>query len=208
MNDLHKLKSSVHRLTREHRSTHIDPLTQKTSYPTEMSLFEQLRIEQAAGRRGGQKAGSGSRSPIALAAMVLWSDIQETLNNTHITLTGTDGAHLPAEQKLTQWIDAVNQTGDELQLGRCIRVTEAWANSITSLLNPEPSIAITGACPACGQTHAWAWEDGEYLRNTALTATIHTANCQACEATWPRQEFENLAAAITTEAPIRQENVA
>ena len=196
MNDLTTLTQNIHILAREHKTRHHDETTGKTTYPTELSLFDQLRLELESGRRATGTSGNGSRSPIALGAVILWNEIRETLNTTTITITGHDQPTTTPEQKLELWITTARQTNDQALTQRCIRKTTAWINAINDLINPEPSIEISGACPACHQTHAWTLEDGEYRRNTALTATITTAKCRTCQAEWARQDFENLAATI------------
>lgn len=194
------LADNVHRLAREHKTTHIDPVTKKVTYPTEMSLFEQLRTEQASGRRGGATSGSGSRSPIALAAVMLWHELQEAPNTNLIKATGKDWPEASPEQKLDLWVRSVYRANDSYRLEQCLKLTTAWINSIVDLLNPEPTIEIKGACPACRETHSWTLVDGEYLRNAALTATVTGADCRACGARWPQQDFQALAASIGQQA--------
>lgn len=200
MDALQTLTQAAHRLSRDHKSLHIDPITQVATYPTELSLFTQLRIEQESGRRGGGTSGSGSRSPIALSAVILWNEIQEALNTRVIALTGSDAPRASAEEKLDHWVKSVKQSGAPEDEAHCAKALNAWVNAITDLLNPEPRIELTGQCPVCHQTHSWTLDDGEYFRNTALSATIQSANCRACGTEWPRQEFQALAASINQEA--------
>lgn len=103
--DLQNLNDQVHQLTRPHRTTYIDPERGSVTYRTEVALFEQLRQEQASGNRagGGGASGSGSRSPVAIQALMLWMEIHETLNTRHVAITGRDDHSLAPEAKLQKW---------------------------------------------------------------------------------------------------------
>lgn len=57
------LRSTVHRLTRDHKTTHVDSETGHVTYPTELALFTQLRQEQASGSRAATGAKSSGRAP-------------------------------------------------------------------------------------------------------------------------------------------------
>lgn len=188
------LRSTVHRLTRDHKTTFVDSETGHVTYPTELALFTQLRQEQASGSRAATGAkSSGSRSPIALGAVTLWSEIRETLNTMHIALTGKDNPTLTPEQKLQHWADATagDTTGQSAE--KCLRSATKWATAIETLLNPIPRLEVKGACPTCAATHAWTWVEGEYVRNTAITATRNEARCGACQTSWEGQAINDLA---------------
>lgn len=195
MNAISQLDQNINVLARDHRATHTDPITRKTSYPTEFGLLQQLRLETASGTRRGAQSGSGSRSPIALAAVVLWSEIQETLNTAMISITGRDHPELAAETKLIAWNDAAVRAGEPV-VGKCVKTTDKWIKDITELLNPEPSIDIKGQCPECHEHHSVLTQDGEKLLNTALTATLLEAKCRNCGASWARQDFAALAESV------------
>lgn len=200
LNTLQQLNESIRLLTREHRTLHVDAETSKATYPIELSLFDQLRLEQASGRRGGGGAsGSGSRSPVAMAALILWTEIRESLNTTHISITGTDAPAMTPETKLELWVQHAARSTDDAVPARCLQAVNSWANAIQDLLNPVPSIEINGPCPACKQPHVWTLEDGERIRNTALTATTTEAKCRACHAEWSSTEFDELATSISQE---------
>lgn len=199
VNALQQLNESIRLLTREHRTLHVDSVTGNATYPIELSLFDQLRLEQASGRRGGAGSGSGSRSPVAMAALILWSEIRESLNTTHISITGTDAPAMTPETKLELWVRHAARSTDDAVPERCLQVVNSWANAIQDLLNPVPSIEINGPCPACNQTHAWTLHDGEKIRNTALTANITEAKCRSCHAEWSSAEFDQLATSIIQE---------
>ncbi|TLM87223.1 hypothetical protein [Pseudarthrobacter sp. NamE5] len=189
-----QLNDAVHRLTRNHRVTHTDPHTGKTSYLTVLSLFTQLRQEQASGnRRSGGSKSTGSRSPIAINAVTLWSEIRETLSTRFIAFTGKDDTNMLPETKLQKW--AVSTLADTTgrSIETCLRTATTWATSIESLISPTPRIEVRGACPACAATHAWTWDQDEYVRNTAITATRHEARCGACGTTWAGADIHDLA---------------
>lgn len=189
-----QLIATVHRLTRDHKTTHTDPHTGEVTYPTVLSLFTQLRQEQASGnRRASGGKSSGPRSPIAINAVTLWSEIRETLSTKHIALSGKDDTSMLPETKLQKWAVATlaDTTGRETE--RCLQTAAKWAAAIQGLISPAPRIEVQGACPACAATHAWTWADDEYVRYTAITANRHEARCGACGATWEGSAIADLA---------------
>ncbi|MGM9473173.1 DUF7341 domain-containing protein [Pseudarthrobacter sp. YS3] len=193
-----KLNETVHRLTRDHRTTVADPETGTRTYPTELALFTQLEQELSSSSRPSGGASTGPRIPLALAAVMLWSEIRETLNTKHIAITGRDDTLKPPAQKLQEW--AAWAGSDEA--AKCLRASAAWARAIEQLINPIRRTEITGACPAvdCGATHAWTWEDGEYVRNTAIMATGSEARCGACGTAWVGAELHSLALGLRKDA--------
>ena len=191
------LRSTVHRLTRDHKTTHVDAATGHVSYPTAIALFTQLRQEQASGSRAATGAkSSGSRSPIALGAVTLWSEIRETLSSMHIALTGKDDPRLSPEAKLQNWAEAAESDTSGRSAERCLATVTKWATAIETLLNPVPRLEVKGACPVCSETHAWTWNEDQYVRNTAITATRHEARCGACNTSWQGQEINELASSL------------
>jgi hypothetical protein len=191
-----QLNEAVHRLTREHRITYIDAESGDKSFPTELSLFEQLRQEIQSGRRAkASGGGTGSRSPIAIPAFSLWCEIRETLSTKHIAITGKDEPGLSPESKLQKWAvwTQADTTGEAGK--KCLENATKWMLSIQQLLNPIRRTEIVGGCPQpdCGATHAWTWVEDEYVRNTALTATGAEATCGACGTTWIGVELHALA---------------
>lgn len=198
---VHELNATVHRLTRDHKTTHTDTHTGATTYPMVLSLFTQLRMELASGnRRGTGAAGTGSRSPIAISAVTLWAEIRETLNTVHITLTGQDDWTLTPEAKLQKWAASTlrDTTGQDAE--KCLRTATKWAAAIESLISPIPRIEVRGACPTCAATHAWTWNEDEYVRNTAITATRFEARCGACNTSWTGVAINDLAKNIRNAA--------
>lgn len=184
-----ELAKNISVLTKAHPVKHVDPETGGISYPNESSLFEQIRTEIGSSSRRGGKSGSGSRSPVALAAVALWSEIQESLNTSYIANMGADKPELRPEMKLESWVSFAE---DPETIARCVETTGRWIAEIRELINPEPSIELVGRCPACGNSHAFTEQDGETIRNTALTANIHGANCRSCDAHWKPNQFEDL----------------
>ncbi|QIV87525.1 hypothetical protein D3791_10585 [Glutamicibacter mishrai] len=184
-----ELSKNITVLTKAHPVKHIDPENGSVSYPNETSLFEQIRKEIGSSSRRGGKSGSGSRSPVALAAVALWSEIQESLNTSYIANTGTENPELPPETKLDSWASFAK---DEETIIRCVETTSQWIAEIRELINPEPSVELVGRCPACGNTHAFTEQDGETIRNTALNASMFGANCRSCGAHWEPKQFEDL----------------
>lgn len=193
-----KLNETVHRLTRDHRTTVADPESGARTYPTELALFTQLEQELSSSSRRSGGTSSGPRIPIALAAVMLWSEIRETLATMHIAITGHDDHRKPPAQKLQEW--AAWAGPDDA--AKCLRTATAWANAIEQLINPVRRTEITGPCPTadCGATHAWTWEDGEYVRNTAITATGSEARCGACGTVWMGAELHSLALGLRGQA--------
>lgn len=194
---LQNLNDQVHQLTRPHRTTYTDQDTGAVTYPTELSLFDQLRQEQASGNRsgGGGASGSGSRSPVAIQALMLWMEIRETLNTQYILITGKDDHAVTPEAKLQKWGAHTQSDAKFDEAKRCLETVSGWAAAIRDLLHPVRRTEISGPCPNenCGATHAWKWVDGEYLRNTAITATGAEARCAACGQTWTGNALHSLA---------------
>ncbi|KQQ98405.1 hypothetical protein ASF72_18340 [Arthrobacter sp. Leaf141] len=193
------LNATVHRLTREHRTTNTDADTGEKSYPTELSLFQQLQQEIQSGRRAeGAGGGTGSRSPIAIPAFSLWSEIRETLATMHTAITGKDEPKLSAESKLQKWAAWTQADNSGETARKCLENATKWMLSIQQMLNPVRRAEIVGACPQdeCGATHAWTWDEGEYVRNTAITATGAEATCGACGTVWAGTELYTLAKEI------------
>lgn len=197
-----QLNNTVHRLTREHRTTHIDSDTGTKTFPMELSLFEQLQQEIESGRRVGGAGGSGSRSPIAIPAFSLWSEIRETLSTMHIAITGKDEPKLSPESKLQKWAVWTQSDNSGEAARKCLENATTWMLSIQQLLNPVRRTEIVGRCPQteCGATHAWTWAEDEYVRNTAITATGAEATCGACGTTWIGTELHTLAMDLRKEA--------
>ena len=196
------LNDLVHQLTRAHRTTYTDPETGSVAYPTEVSLFDQLRQEQASGNRtgGGTATGGGSRSPVAIQALMLWMEIRETLNTQYIAITGRDDQTVSPEAKLQKWGAYAQSDPHGTESLQCIQTISGWSMAIRDLLHPVRRTEITGACPHCDATHAWKWTDGEYIRNTALTATGAEAHCGACGTIWAGEALHTLAQGLTSEA--------
>ncbi|WP_458116989.1 DUF7341 domain-containing protein [Arthrobacter sp. D2-10] len=196
------LVDHIHQLTREHKASHTDTDTGIVSYPSEMSLFDQLRLEQASGRRNTGGTGSGSRSPIAVQAVILWSEIRETLNTRHIQITGTDVPGLPPETKLQKWgMHALADPAGKEQTD-CLRSVAGWVQAIRNLINPVHRIEVVGTCPVpeCLSTHAWTWDEDEWVRNTAITAAGLEAQCGACGSVWAGPDLRELPALMEAAA--------
>ena len=198
MNIEQKLLQAVHELTRSHLTAHIDTETgeARTTYADsatgtnkpfkELSLFDQLRKEQASGTRstGGGTNGSGSRAPVAIQALVLWSEIQESLNTRIIQSTGNDQPNLRVEEKLQKWAaHTLQDTTGAMQL-QCLSHLVSWVSAIRGMLYPVRKTEIVGRCPACQKSFAWSWAEDEWIRNTALTAVGLDVSCGSCGSQW------------------------
>lgn len=197
-----QLNETVHRLTRDHRTTHTDSDTGETTYPTELALFTQLRHETTSSSRPSVGASSGPRIPVALSAVVLWDEIRETLSTMHIAISGRDEPTKSPEAKLQKWAAwaRADLSGTEAQ--KCLHRAAGWAAAIDQLINPVRRIEITGNCPVvgCGASHAWTWDEDEYVRNTAITATGTEARCGACGTAWMGAELHTLALGLRKDA--------
>lgn len=208
MNVNHNLRQKVHELTRSHLTSHADaegevrtmytdPDTGNRKPFQEMSLFAQLRQEQTAGTRNAGTSGSGSRAPVAIQALVLWSEIQESLNTKIIQITGADQPQLSPDAKLQRWAAHTLQDTTGAQQEACLAQLVGWANAITGLLHPVRKTEIKGHCPECHQSHAWTWNEDQWVRNTALVAVGLDASCGACGSQWSgADEVTALASAL------------
>jgi hypothetical protein len=61
---------------------------------------------------------------------------------------------------------------------------EGWHGQVLRLLDPQPLLELTVACPACGERWVRRLVDGERVRQAALRVDAGGATCQACEASW------------------------
>jgi hypothetical protein len=202
MNTEQLLRDHVHALTREHRVTYTDPETGAVTYPSQMSYFDQLRLEQGSGSRNSGASGSGSRSPIAIQAMMLWTEIRETLNTRYILVQGNDRPDVEPESKLHAWhVHTLADTTGEAQKN-CLRSVAGWVQAIESLIRPVRRIEVVGTCPVegCHATHAWTWAEDEWVRNTAITAAGLEAQCGACGTQWDGVALQELPGLMETAA--------
>lgn len=196
MNTGQKLNQAVHELTRSHvtthddlegggkRSFHTDPESGATVPFREMPLFEQLRQERVSSTRRSGASGSGSRAPVAIPALVLWNEIQETLNTRMVQIDGKDRPDLSPEAKLQRWAAHTLQDPSGGLQQQCLRTIVGWAMAIQNLLHPVRKTEILGTCPECRETHAWSWQEDEWIRNTALAAVGLDVTCGACGSQW------------------------
>lgn len=212
MNIEQNLNQAVHELTRSHitthddaegegrRSFHTDPKTGTVAPFKEMPLFEQLRQERVSGTRKSGASGTGSRAPVAIQALVLWNEIQESLNTRIIQIDGRDRPDLSPEEKLQRWAAHTLRDPSGEQQQECLKNIVAWAAAIRALLHPVRKTEIVGKCPACQESHAWTWNEDEWVRNTALTAVGLDVSCGACGTQWCGAEAVSGLAATLSEA--------
>lgn len=180
------LNATIHRLIREHRTTHVDTGSGNKSFPTELSLFEQLQQEIESGRRAnGGGGGTGSRSPIAIPAFSLWSEIRETLATMHIAITGKDEPKLSPESKLQKWAAWTQSDNSGEATRKCLESATRWMTAIQRLLNPVRRVEIVGRC----------------RRPTAAPHTLGPGTRTNTSATPPSRQADPKRGAVPAEQP-------
>ncbi|WP_295108681.1 hypothetical protein [uncultured Kocuria sp.] len=186
------LAETVHQLTRTHK-VQVPGTQHPAQYADALPLLEQLRMLIRGTGHGGQEiggAGGGSKPPINLRALDLWTEITTTVNQ------GWPGAGRPVTQsvplgfKLRAWAE---QDPENVRLtDQCL----AWAEQITRAIHPVKRIDIMGTCPSCQCTHVMNTdpETGEHTYNHALTAYTEPAHvaCAVCGTTWEGQAIHHL----------------
>lgn len=157
------------------------------------SLLHQLQAAIPTGNETGSSGSSpaGSRSPIAVAALDLLTEIERTIG-------AARGADLAGQ--LRPWCDRV--CNDETQVVRAAELAADWPDRIRTLLDPPTRWTMPGACPACGKTTSYVDQDGEQVRRPAIEfdPKAGRARCLRCPARWDgEQALRQLSKALTEE---------
>lgn len=149
------------------------------------SLLE--RLDDAITSTGGTGNASRGvhRSPLNSSAVEVLADIRRTTGHREGQLAATLRAWQPTD---------IEAAADR---------AEHWVAEARAIVTPARWTEAKRPCPACGTRHVWITEDGQRIRKAAIQVNLtegFAACCApACSATWPRERFELLAAALAQE---------
>jgi len=180
------------------------------------ALIAQLREAVYGGmERGGSSAALKSRLPIDAAAFDLYQRIDH-----EIAAVWAQAFHRPpgagkTEQVLSEW---AAWAGDDTIVdvdGRTMyapAAVTAWVTRIEVFFDPPRNAEIDAACIACGVQHIDKTVDGEIVQALVLrfvrdreTGETLRAECQACEATWSKDQFDYLGRQIGIDVDLKRE---
>lgn len=170
--------------------------------PLEMALLDQLRqavVEQGA-EHGQGPSSSGSRSPLDVAALDLWTAVGRSAAET-ATAVGVPVGRSPSET-----MRAVLPQLAHASLPVLVWIGEEWsewASKIQEYLQPTRRTPLDRACPVCGQQVRQCRDEfGAPVQKPCLVAVwdvegeqVQRVECSACSAIWPRAFLWNLLSA-------------
>ncbi|MGI8310695.1 DUF7341 domain-containing protein [Saccharopolyspora hattusasensis] len=166
------------------------------------SLLDQLADAVQPGSEHTGKTATGSRPPAAMDALALAADIGVEMRQALAVL----GEHVPPApvDQVRAWAAHAERWQHEAPDYLTYATDRAgyWVHAIRTLLDPPRRYPLRGhACPSCWETTVSVWSDSNDeapLRRTALTIDVQRAEatCGACEATWPLDQWQQLAALL------------
>lgn len=142
------------------------------------SLLQQLQdaVPGSGNTDHGAPSAGSTRSPLALAALDLLTEIARTAG-----VRAGNGSPAFTDQ-LRAW--AERACGDETQVVQAAVTAADWPDRARTLLDPPKRWTAPGACPDCGKNTAYVRQDGEVVRRPAIEfdRTSGTARCLRCPA--------------------------
>lgn len=170
--------------------------------PLEMALLDQLRqaVTEQGAEHGRGPSSSGSRSPLDVAALDLWTAVGRSAAETAAAV-GVPAGKSPAET-----MRAVVPHLVHASLPVVVWIGEEWSewtSKIQEYLQPTRRTPIVRACPVCGQqVRRCRDEFGATVQKPCLVAVwdvegeqVQRVECSACSAIWPRAFLWNLLSA-------------
>lgn len=170
--------------------------------PLEMALLDQLRqaVTEQGAEHGRGPSSSGSRSPLDVAALDLWTAVGRSAAET-ATAVG-----VPAGKSPSETMRAVLPQLAHASLPILVWIGEEWSewtSKIQEYLQPVRRTPIGRACPVCGQqVRRCRDEFGAIVQKVCLVAVwdvegeqVQRVECSACSAIWPRAFLWNLLSA-------------
>ena len=170
--------------------------------PLEMALLDQLRqaVTEQGAEHGRGPSSSGSRSPLDVAALELWTAVGRSAAET-ATAVGVPAGKSPAET-----MRAVVPHLVHASLPVLVWIGEEWSewqSKIQEYLQPVRRTPIARACPVCGQQVRQCRDEfGATVQKPCLVAVwdvegeqVQRVECSACSAIWPRAFLWNLLSA-------------
>lgn len=170
--------------------------------PLEMALLDQLRqavVEQGT-EHGKGPSSSGSRSPLDVAALDLWTAVGRSAAET-AEAVGVSAGKSPSET-----MRAVLPQLAHASLPILVWIGEEWsewASKIQEYLQPTRRTPIDRVCPVCHQKLRICRDEfGAAVQKPCLIAVwdiegeqVQRVECSACSAIWPRAFLWNLLSA-------------
>lgn len=170
--------------------------------PLEMALLDQLRqaVTEQGAEHGRGPSSSGSRSPLDVAALDLWTAVGRSAAET-ATAVGVSPGKSPSET-----MRAVVPHLVHASLPVLVWIGEEWsewASKIQEYLQPVRRTPIARACSVCGQQVRQCRDEfGATVQKPCLVAVwdvegeqVQRVECSACSAIWPRAFLWNLLSA-------------
>lgn len=179
--------------------------------PLEMALLDQLRqaVTEQGAEHGRGPSSSGSRSPLDVAALDLWTAVGRSAAETAAAV-GVPAGKSPAET-----MRAVVPHLVHASLPVVVWIGEEWSewtSKIQEYLQPTRRTPIVRACPVCGQqVRRCRDEFGATVQKPCLVAVwdvegeqVQRVECSACSAIWPRAFLWNLLSADEEEETLEK----
>lgn len=179
--------------------------------PLEMALLDQLRqaVTEQGAEHGRGPSSSGSRSPLDVAALDLWTAVGRSAAET-ATAVGVSPGKSPSET-----MRAVVPHLVHASLPVVVWIGEEWSewtSKIQEYLQPTRRTPIVRACPVCGQqVRRCRDEFGATVQKPCLVAVwdvegeqVQRVECSACSAIWPRAFLWNLLSADEEEETLEK----
>lgn len=148
-----------------------------------LTLLEKTIASSTSGAPGG---GTGTGSPVNLAALELWDRISSVVNTYWPYRGMSDFKDTPLASRLELWVISVPDSSAIHLLEMC----EYWIECIRELLTPSRHVVIRGeSCPECKCVRYPAPDpDGGTVLNPPLIAHLSEPvlriECRACNAQW------------------------
>ncbi|MCH9737076.1 MAG: hypothetical protein K0U78_21405 [Actinomycetia bacterium] len=148
-------------------------------------LRQALRGRQGA---GGVRLVAGSRAPCSIAALDLTVAVDSCAERWEPDGKGT-------VDRLRRLVDRGWRPQDVAAMDAISGQLERWVVEASQLLDDETTaVSLRMPCPACGSRYSYRRSSGgETVRSDALRVSEHGAECLACRANWPPEEFHWLA---------------
>jgi len=153
------------------------------------ALLDRLRVAISNNMGGGSGAGQAARerTPLDIAALTLYEEIDERIRSWVLELGGKPDGDLGG--RLQHWYRLFigSSMADE---GHRLLVVRRWVQSIRDLLEPPSKAEITASCPRCGRMWVLVGhgEQAEPVRALWMisrdTLEESYAICRGCSVRW------------------------
>ncbi len=163
---------------------------------TAPSLYEQLLQAIPAGR------GESFSRPQGMAGVPVWPKALDLRTDIDAAVGGWCPGRGSVPERLRQLASARWRPQDAEVVERYCADLERWAGAVRALLDPDPVLAVSAACPQCGADVARVKRDGEWVRQAALQVVVGTGcKCLLCGAFWAPDKYLMLMAELGLSMP-------